>query len=495
MNEAKQGIGKKALSGMLWSSGGSFAFQFVRILTQIILARLLWPEAFGMVALAMAFVSVANYLIENGLTLFLIRKKTLEQNDSYTLLVANVIFAVSIIVGLILLSTPISIWLGEKEVKLLLVISTSAILFNALGSVHKALLTRELAFKGQTIILLIAAIVSGLVAIGLSYFGFGVWSLVLYNVLFQLIQTILIMIVHPIKLGRELDFSFLKQAVVYSWKLMASGLIHTVYENIFNLIMGSLYSVSILGYYSNALKIRDGAAQTLTDAIQKVSFPVLSKFQDDRERLIDTTRHILRLSIFVIFPILFGLAASSEAIVNVVFNDQWLGMIPVMQVLAINGLLIPLHKVNLNLLTVVGRTDLYLKLEIQKKIVAFVTIALGLYLAVSLEGLLWILFLNAIIGYVLNVRYAGQLLGYGFIKQFKDIASTFMISLIMGTLVYLIPFLLNGSWMLKLLAQVLVGAISYSILAKIFVSDEFNEVWKLMNQVISKLLRKVKQLD
>lgn len=490
MNQTDQSIGKKALNGMLWSSGGSFAFQFVRILTQIILARLLWPEAFGMVALAMAFVSVANYLIDNGLTLFLIRKKTLEEGDSYTLLVANAIFAILIIILLVGLSSPISVWLGEVEVKWLLIISTSAILLNALGSVHKALLTRDLAFKGQTIILLISAVVSGLFAIGLSIVGFGVWSLVLYNVMFQLTQTGLIIFIHPVRLGRAINLSFLKSAIVYSWKLMASGLIHTVYENIFNLIMGSLYSVSVLGYYSNALKIRDGAAQTLTDAIQKVSFPVLSKLQDDRDRLIDTTRRILRLSIFVIFPILIGLASSSEAIVNVVFDDLWLGMIPVLQVLAINGLLIPLHKVNLNLLTVVGRTDLYLRLEVQKKVVAFITIAVALYLSVSLEALLWILLLNAVLGYILNVRYTGQLLGYGYLRQFKDIVSIILISLGMGLLVYLVPLVFQGSWMLILLVQILVGATSYVVLARIFVPLEFNEVWNLIKQVTIRILKK-----
>lgn len=484
MNETNPKIHSQAFKGMLWSSGGSFAFQLVRILTQIVLARLLWPEAFGLVALAMAFVSVANYLIENGMTLFLIRKKDLEQNDAYSMFFANNVFAVSMMIILVLSSGFIGSWLGESQVGPLLVVSSIAILFNALGSVHKALLTRDLAFRGQTIVLLISALVSGFIAIMFSFMNFGVWSLVLYNVLFQLIQTVLIMRMKTIRLNGQLDRLFLKEAVVYSWKLMLSGLIHTIYENIFNLIMGGLYSTSVLGYYSNALKIRDGAAQTLTDAIQKVSFPVLSKLQDQMDQLIETNRRILKLSIFVIFPILFGLAATSDSIVRVVFTDEWLGMIPVLQILAFNGLLIPLHKVNLNLLTVVGRTDLYLRLEIIKKVVAFITIASGLYFGVSLEQLLWILFVNAVLGYVFNVHYTGQLVNYGYLKQLRDIGPILIASGLMGLGVALVPIIFNIGVLYMLALQILVGGLLYIGISYFLARGEFMEVWTLIKRIL-----------
>ena len=489
MNETNPTIRNQAFSGMLWSSGGSFAFQLVRILTQVVLARLLWPEAFGLVALAMAFVSVANYLIENGMTLFLIRKKDLEPNDAYSLFFANNVFALSMMSILVLSSGVIATWLGEAQVGTLLAISSVAILFSALGSVHKALLTRDLAFRGQAIVLLISALASGSIAIVLSFMNFGVWSLVLYNVLFQLIQTMLIVSMKSIRLTGQLDRLFLKEAVFYSWKLMVSGLFHTIYENIFNLIMGGLYSTSILGYYSNALKIRDGAAQTLTDAIQRVSFPVLSKLQDQMVQLIETNRRILKLSIFVIFPILFGLAATSDSIVRVVFTEEWLGMIPVLQILAFNGLLIPLHKVNLNLLTVVGRTDLYLRLEIIKKIVAFITIALGLYFGVSLEQLLWILFINAVLGYIFNVHYTGQLINYGYLKQLRDIGPILVASGLMGLGVALVPLLLNVSAIVSLALQILVGGALYIVVSYFLARGEFMEVWILVKRIVLRFRR------
>lgn len=489
MSENKANIKSKAISGMIWSSGGSFAFQLIRIVTQIVLARLLWPEAFGLVALVMAFVSVANYLIENGLTLFIIRKQELNENDAYSLFIANMIFASSIVVLFVLSSGLIASYLKEPSTQLLLIVSSSAILFNAFGSVHKALLTRDLQFRGQTVIMLVSAIVSGLIAVMASILNFGVWSLVIYNVSYQFIQTVLLVRLYAFNYRGKLDHIFLKEAVVYSWKLMLSGLIHTVYENIFNIIMGSLFSVSALGYYSNALKIRDGAAQTLTDAIQKVSFPVLSKLQDKKDSMLETSRRILKLSIFIIYPILIGLAATSESIVKVVFNEQWLGMIPIMQILAINGLLIPLHKVNLNILTVIGRTDLYLRLEIIKKIVAFITISIALLVGVTLEGLLWVLFINAVLGYIINVHYSKVFIGYGYIDQIKDISPITIVSIMMGVLVYLCSYI-DISTLLLLVLQIGVGALSYIVLSYFFLKTEFNDVMNIIKSMVRRIKRK-----
>ena len=489
MNETNTSFKTKAINGMLWSSGGSFAFQVIRILTQIILARLLWPEAFGLVALVMAFVSVANYLIENGLTLFIIRKQELNENDAYSLFIANMIFASSIVILFILGSGLIASYLKEPSTQLLLIVSSSAILFNAFGSVHKALLTRDLQFRGQTVIMLVSAIVSGFIAVVVSILSFGVWSLVIYNISYQFIQTVLLVRHYSFNYRGKLDRIFLKEAIIYSWKLMLSGLIHTVYENIFNIIMGSLFSISALGYYSNALKIRDGAAQTLTDAIQKVSFPILSKLQDNKDSMVEASRRILKLSIFIIYPILFGLAATSESIVKVVFNEQWLGMIPIMQILAINGLLIPLHKVNLNILTVIGRTDLYLRLEIIKKIVAFITISMALMIGVTLEGLLWVLFINAVLGYIINVHYSKVFIGYGYIDQIKDISSVTIVSIIMGVLVFLCSkIIIRTSYLLVL--QISVGALSYILLSYFFLKTEFNDVLNIIKSMMKRIIRK-----
>lgn len=487
MTETNNSIKNKAINGMMWSSMGSFAFQIVRILTQILLARLLWPEAFGLLAIVMAFVSVANYLIENGLTLFLIRKKELNENDSTTLFYANVFFSFVMILLFFIISPYLSIYFKDDSLNLMLRITSISILFNALGSVHKAILTRQIEFKGQTIIMLLSAMISGVIAIISAYMNFGVWSLVIYNILYQLVQTVLLLKVYHYFPKGKFDKVFLKESVIYSWKLMMSGLIHTLYENIFSIIMADLYSVTSLGYYSNALKIRDGAAQTLTDSIQRVSFPVLSTFQDEKQKLREMSSKILRLTVFIIFPLLFGLAATSSSIVYVVFGDLWIGMIPVMQVLAFNGLLIPLHKINLNILTVIGRTDLYLKLEIIKKVIAFITIGLMLVLKIDMIGLLWVLLINALLGYLINVYYVEKFINYSLVDQVKDILNTFIASVIMGISVYSLDLLTSLGSVTTLALQVLLGIFMYILLSYILSKEEFNTILSILVRLFTKL--------
>ena len=475
----------RAITGMLWSSGGSFAFQIIRIVTQIILARLLWPEAFGTVALAMAFVTVVNYLIDNGLTLYYIRQNESGDFDNFTLLISNVVLATLSIIFFALLAPLLSQSFGLEIFSSVLIYSSIAILLNALGTVHKASLTREIQFRTQTLYLLISAIVSGLIAVISAMFGIGLWSLVIYNVSYQLILSALLIFGVKLDFKIGFDYKFFRSAFVFSWKLMLSGLIHTLYENTLNVMMANLFSVTVLGYYSNALKIRDGAAQTLSDSIQKVSFPVLSKIKDNQEALKSNSSKILRLSIFIIFPILIGLAASSDAIIRVVFNEQWIGMIPIMQVLAINGLLIPLHKVNLNILTVVGRTDLYLKLEVFKKVIAFSTLGLVLFMQVSLITLLWLLFINAVIGYLANVYYSGNLIDYGFKNQFLDIRNIVLVSVAMGIVVYGFSLLnIHPVWILGI--QLLSGVIIYIVLSYKFCRIEYDEVLSLMLKLIKR---------
>jgi len=487
MTDKNSNIKNKAINGMMWSSMGSFTFQIVRILTQILLARLLWPEAFGLLAIVMAFVSVANYLIENGLTLFLIRKKDLNENDSITLFYANVGLSLIMVFIFFIISPFLTIYFKEESLDLMLRVTSISILFNALGSVHKALLTRQIEFRGQTIISLVSAILSGFVAIVLAYIGWGIWSLVLYNIVYQVIQTVLLLVVYRYFPKGKFDRHFLKEAVIYSWKLMLSGLIHTIYENIFSVIMADLYSVTSLGYYSNALKIRDGAAQTLTDSIQRVSFPVLSSFQDEKDRLKQTSKTILKLSVFIIFPLLIGLAATSSTIINVVFGDLWLGMIPVMQVLAFNGLLIPLHKINLNILTVIGRTDLYLKLEIVKKFIAFITIGIALYFNVSITGLLWVLFINAVLGYIFNVKYVKEFLNYGLVEQLQDVLNILIASIIMGTFVYSFDIFTNLSNLVTLIIQLGIGIIVYIGLGYMICKNEFDYVMNIIKKILIKV--------
>lgn len=484
-----ESIKTQALTGMIWSSVGSIVFQVIRIVTQIFLARLLWPEAFGLFALVMAFISIAQYLIENGLTVYLIRKNDLTHSESSTLFFANVLFSLLIYSFYFIISPFLASYFNESVLSDMLRVLSLVLILNALSSVHKALLIRNIQFRGQAIINLIASLISGLLAIYLAYVGWGIWSLVAYNILYQVFETIMLFKISDFKPNVTFDKAFFKKASVYSWKLMLSGLLNTLYENIFHVALAGFYSVSSLGYFTNAQKIRDGAAKTLTDSIQKVSFPVLSKMQDDPDRLKNNTRRILKSSVFVIFPLLVGLSATSKYIILTIFNDQWLEMIPYIQILAINGLLIPLHKINLNILNVVGRTDIYLKLEIIKKLIALVTLSIAFYFRIDILSLLWVLLFNSTIGYVLNSWYSGKLISYPIGEQLMDSVKIVLGSLSMGLLVYLVPRIITLSYIMTLGLQVLVGILSYTMFSYYFLPNEFNMVLDLIKSIKLKLAR------
>lgn len=483
-------VKEKAVQGMFWSSFGSFSFQIIRTLTQIILARLLWPEAFGLFAIVMAFISIAQYLIENGLTLYLIRKKDLELLESSTLFYSNIIFSLIIFLGFLVFSPYISSEFNDNQVGIMLILTSISLIFNAFTSVHKALLTRALKFKGQSLINLSSTISAGIISIALAYFGFGIYTLVLYTVLFQLLVSIQLIIIYPFKPIFGFDWKFFKSSLIYSWKLMVSGLIHTAYENIFNILLAGVYSVSTLGFYTNALKIRDGAAQTLTDSIQKVSFPYLSTMQDSKEALRENTKVILRMSSFIIFPILLGLAATGQSIVMVLFGDKWLGMVAFIEVLSINGLLIPLHKINLNVMNVIGRTDIYLKLEIIKKGIALLSLGISFYFELSIINILWVLFLNAFLGWVINALYTGKYIGYGLLHQTSDIFPSFLSASLMALVVYLIPNILHTSTFITLLMQVIVGGLVYVLLGKLLIRKEFDQLLSVIKNLKSKIIKK-----
>jgi len=469
-------IQNDAIKGMMWSTLGSFTFQIVRVLSQIILARLLFPEAFGILAIVLSFVTVINYLIDNGLSLYIIRIKEIDDEKIFTVFIANLIFAIMAYIILFLFSPLITQYFNENSLDIILKWTSLAIIFNALGSVHKSLLSRSFNFKGLSIVSLVSAIIAGIFAIILALLNFGIWTLVVYHLLFQVIQTTLLLLKYNYLKLSNLRLDFFKEAFHFSWKLMVSGLLNTLYENFFNIVVGAMYSISALGYYSNALKIRDGITQILLDSIQRVSFSYLSKFQEQKEMLKNTTKLILEISVLLISPLLIGIAVTSDSLVRIVFGELWLGMIPIIQVLCISGLLIPLHRINLTTLTVVGRTDLYLRIELMKKLILVFIVVVSAIYKIELLSLLKILLVNSLFVVFVNSYYSKTIMNYSILTQIKDYLIAMFPAFIMGLVVYSIPLILNGGLVLSFLLQVLFGVLVFTLLCSILYKKEIKNL-------------------
>jgi len=474
-NQSKSSA-KTALTGIVWSSGGSVIYQLIRIVTQIILARFILPSEFGLFAVIFSLLNVANYFIENGFSLHYIRKKVLVESDDSTLWIINFGFSILLTLLLFVFAPFLNSVFKQRDMIMYFFVASFSIIFNGIGSLHRARLTRQLMFKELVSYSLTSAIISGLVAVALAFFGLRLWTLVIYHILYQGLITLIL-----ISKGRrfpKLQFSttFMRESYHFSWKLMASGLLHTLYESTFSVLIAGVYSVTNLGFYSNALRIRDGIAQTTSDAIQKVTYPYLSQIQDQPEAFLESNRRILKYSMMAIVPLIVGLIATSSPLVRVLFNENWYGMIPILQLLALNGLFIPLHRINLNVLTTLGRSDIYLKLEIWKKLFSIACLSLVFLLRLDLLILLAVLLVTGAFGYVVNTIYTKQLIHYGILKQLKDLVPIFVSSLIMFGSVTLVLNITNIPLFVSLLASVLVGVLTYGIAILITAKKDVMEI-------------------
>jgi O-antigen/teichoic acid export membrane protein len=473
---------KSALKGIAWSSGGSVVFQIIRIVTQIVLARFILPSEFGLFAVIFSLLNVANYFIENGFSLHYIRKKTLDENDDASLWIINVVFSMVLMLGLIVIAPFLNSIFKERDMIIYFFVASISIIFNGIGSLHRARLTRALMFKELVSYSLISTIIAGVIAIIMAYLGLRVWTLVLYHLMYQGLIMILLMVNGKNIPTLRFSMKFMKESYSFSWKLMASGLLHTLYESTFNVLIAGIYSVTNLGYYSNALRIRDGVAQTTSEAIQKVTYPYLSQIQDQAEAYRESNRKILKYSMMVIAPLIMGLVTVADPLVKFLFNENWYDMIPILQLLSINGLFIPLHRINLNVLTTLGRSDLYLRLEIWKKLFAIACVAVVFYLRLDILILLSVLLLTGAFGYVVNTIYTDKLVQYGLMLQIKDLLPILVSNLVMVGGIMLLHNLTSLNLLLNLILSVLIGVISYTLALLITARSDVMDVLKFMKR-------------
>jgi len=273
----------------------------------------------------------------------------------------------------------------------------------------------------------------------------------------------------------------------FGWKLLLSGLIDTLYKNIYYVIIGKFFFATSLGYFTNAQKMRDVLSQSITTSVQKVSYPVLSSIQDDITRLKKGYQKIIKNSVFITFPIMIGLAAVAEPFIMIILGEKWMNSIPYLRILCFAGMLFPLHTINLNILKVKGRSDLFLKLEIIKKIIGISFVTIVIFFRLGIIALLWTSAINSYLAYFINSFYSAQLLSYSTKDQIKDITSIFIISILMGVIVFMAGIVISNNNLIKLLSQIIIGILAYIGLSMLFKIEELKTVYELMNSFYKKM--------
>ena len=474
-----ESLKQKTVKGVAWTSLNKVLDLGFGFVIGVILARLLSPSDYGLLAMIAVFNAIAFAFLDSGFGNALIRKPDLNEDDNTTAFLFNLVAGV-VLFGVIWFIAPwVSAFYNKPILTPLLRAEGSLLIVASFKIVQNTQLTRALNFKAKMIIRIVSSVSGGVIGIIAAYSGLGVWALVAMHIADALISLVLLWVISPWRPRGKWS----KRSFNYLWgygsKLLASGLLDTVYSNIYPIVIGKFYSAADLGQYSRAKGYAYLPSQSLTGVIQQVTFPVLSQIQDDDQRLGNNYRRMLRFTVFIVFPIMIGMAALAYPLVVSLVTDKWAQCVPYLQIICLASMWYPVHAINLSLLQVKGRSDLFLRLEIIKK--AIVTIAVFVCVPFGIMGICIGSVCTSIICLAINTYYTGKLINVGFVRQMMDMTPTLLASLAMGAVVYfaVIPF---GSDVVKLAVGIPLGMVIYLAIAKVFKMPELQEALDIIHR-------------
>jgi len=417
---------QKALSGIVWTFSQQVGVQGINFVVQIVLARLLSPEVFGLIAMIQIFMAIGQTLMDGGMASSLIRTKNPDQADYSTVFFINLFSSIVIYLILFFTAPYIALFFDQPLLTMVVRIYTISFIIQALVGVQTTRLTKEMNFKLQMYMRIPSTICGGIVGIVLAYKGFGVWALVWM----QLVTTFLWMLQHWFKTDWRPSLIFDKQKFKdhfnFGYKLTLSALVTTIYSNFYTLIIGKFFSVSQLGFYNQANTLRVFPVRNINAALQKVTYPLFSSIQDDNEKLKSVFRRITSIVFFITTPIMFFLTGIAEPLFRFVLTDKWLPAVPFFQILCISTIFYPQSLYNLNIIVAKGRSDLHLKLEVIKK--GLSTLFLLLIIPFGIWGVIYAQAIGLFIHFYFNALYSGRMIKYSMKEQLKDILPIILLS-------------------------------------------------------------------
>lgn len=429
MEEAGENIKSKAVKGVAWSLVGNSANRIIQFVISLILARLLTPADYGLIGMIGVFMGLANTFIDSGFSSALIQYKDRSNVDYCTVFYVN--FGMSLLMyGLLAVSAPwIADFYNEPRLVAIIRVYCLTLIIGSLAAINGIILTIDLNFKKNTIISTISALLSAGVGLAFAFTGFGVWALVFQQLAASLIRCVLLLYMSRWFPSLIFSIKSFKRLFSFGSKILASSLLHTVYSNLYPLIIAKKFSASDLGYVSRAQGFNDMIASNLTGVLTSAAFPILSKIQDNDKRLLRAYSGYIRMSAFTVFPLVMFLCGVAKPLILLLLTEKWAPSILLMQILSFSYLWLGIVQINLNLLYVKGRSDLVFRLEIIKK-----SIAIGILIVTTIIGNLTIMCLGmtiySFIALYLNTIYTKRLLNYGFITQMKQIWPYLFFSLI-----------------------------------------------------------------
>jgi O-antigen/teichoic acid export membrane protein len=473
---ATDSLRSKTFHALSWSLLESLGTQGVRFFIGIVLARLLFPEQFGLIGMLTIFMAVAQSFLDSGFGAALIQKRDATQTDTCSIFYFNIVVGLAAAGLLCLLAPWIAAFYNQPILTPLTRAMSLTIVINSFGLIQGTILAKQINFKTQTKVSLIASIMSGIIGVTLAATGFGVWSLVVQQISSTFFRTVFLWLLKTWRPALMFSFKSLREMFGFGSRLLASGLLEQIFSNIYLLVIGKLFSAADLGLFTRAKTFGELPSQTLSTMVGRVTFPVFSIIQDDPLRLKKGMKKAMTTLVLVNFPMMIGLAVVARPLVVVLLTEKWAQSIQYLQLLSFVGLLYPLHLINLNVLQALGRSDYFLRLEIIKKVLVVINIVVTMRWGIS--AMICGMIAMSTISYYLNSYYTGVLIGYPIREQLRDLSTYLVMAVLMGMAVYvagLLPFPTHWS---MLLVQITVGVVIYVSLCRLFRLTAFMEIWQ-----------------
>ncbi|MBF1633363.1 MAG: lipopolysaccharide biosynthesis protein [Prevotella sp.] len=474
-----ESLKQKTTKGIFWSTIERFSNQGMSFLFSVILARMLDPSDFGIIAMITIFFAVAQSFVDSGFSNALVRKTDRREEDLSTCFYFNIGVGIMAYIVLFLIAPLVASFYNQPILSPIIRITGLGVVLNSLCVVQQALFTIKIDFKSQAKVTLSATIISGIVGVILAYQGYGVWALVWQGVVMTSARMALLWLMSKWRPTTGFSKSSFNYLFGYGSKLLASGLLDTIYNNIYPIVIGKFYTPAQLGNYSRALSFAQLPSSNITSILQRVTFPVLSTIQDDIPRLQANYRRLLKLSAFIIFPLMMGLAAVAFPMIRLILTPKWEGCSLYLQIICFALMWYPIHAINLNLLQVKGRSDLFLRLEIIKKIVGVCIMCITIPLGITAMCIGMVA--SSLISLFINTYYTGKLIDIGYLKQMRDLTPIFINSLIMGGIVYF-SIQISDNDILQLSLSIIVGVLSYIGGASMITRSELKEFLNLFKR-------------
>lgn len=474
---------RKIFASLLWKlleRGGTQGIQFI---VQIVLARLLLPEMYGTVALVTVFITLAQVFVQSGLGTALIQKKEADNVDFSSVFYLSLGLAAVLYALLFIFAPFISRFYHDAELIPVLRVLGIILFFGSVNGIQNAWVSRHMMFKELFKRSIGALLISGTAGIFAAYAGLGIWALVIQQLTNQAAVTVIMWFTVKWRPIRAFSLDKVKALFSFGWKLLLSSLLDQLYRDLRTLVIGRIYSSSTLGFYNKGEQFPKIIVSNINGSIQAVMLPALSAHQDDRQRVKAMMRRAIKTSSFIMFPMMVGMAVVAEPMVLLLLTEKWLPAVPFLQVFCFTYMLWPIHTANLQAINALGRSDIFLKLEIIKKtiglVILVISVPMGVY-AIALGGVV-----SGISASFINAWPNKKLLDYSYAEQMKDIAPAFGLSLLMGAIVFLIGTLPIADWQ-KLMVQVPVGAVAYIIASKIAKVESMHYLHNVLKSALSR---------